>query len=255
MNSPWRIGSAVLAAVAVALPTIGALPAHGQVLCTTVQTVVVRQVTGGFTPSILDAWAFAFPPTRSALTATTFKQVVVCPRSVVAPSVVVVRPVTVAPPVPVISPVTPITVLPTDLGVLSTTVDPPAPAASPTAHSPAAAARPAAATGPAGAAPHDTVRDLAVHPERFDRQVVSVTGTVGGYEPGRTSTGAAYVLFELRSAGASVPVVAWGDPGLRPGVAVRVTGPFYAAAPFALASGDRIHGVLEAQVIASSASR
>ncbi len=224
MKSAWRSVSAALAAAAVALPSAGALPARAQAVCTTVSVVSVRRQVAGITPTILDVWAFAFPPASAPATVVTTTQVLVCPPAVAAPAVIV------APPA---------------FGVFSGAVDPPAPPAP----------RPAAASPPPGrpaVAPRDTVSDLARHPARFDRQVVSVTGTVGVYQDRRNDQGAQYAAFELRSGGASVLVVAWGRPALPAGGQVRVTGTFHAAAPFALAPGDRARPVLEAELVTPS---
>lgn len=227
MTSLWRSVSAALAAASIALPSAGAVPARAQAVCTTVSVVSVRRQVAGITPTILDVWAFAFPPASAPSTVVTTTRVLVCPPAVVAPEVIV------APPA---------------FGVFSGAADPPAPPAPP-------APRPAAPAPPPGrpaVAPRDTVSELAQHPARFDRQVVSVTGTAAAYRDRRNDEGAQYAAFDLRRGAASVLVVAWGRPTLPADGQVRVTGTFHAAAPFALAPGDRARPVLEAELVTPS---
>jgi len=228
VKRPWRLMTAatILAATGGwALAGTALVHAHG--VCTTIAVVSKQQRAVGFTPTILDGLAFPLGPLTPMATplvspVVVVKQVVVCPQ------VVFVTPA---------------------FSVFSTVVDPPPPAWPPSPNISSQPTPPALSGGIPGAAPHDTVRDLAQSPEIYDRQVLSVTGIVGRYAEGRDQRGVPYTTFELKEGAASVWVVSWGQPTLRQGMAVRVTGPFYAAPPFALASGTSPPPTLEAQLI------
>jgi hypothetical protein len=126
-------------------------------------------------------------------------------------------------------------------------IDPP-PAISPgDAPQPAPALVRPALTG--ASLPPTTVDDLAGAPGRFDRQVVTVTGTVGTVLDSASARDVRYTLFRLEAGGAAVPVVVWGHSGLGRGQHVRVVGTFHDVAPFVLADGERPHAVLEAHLI------
>ena len=99
------------------------------------------------------------------------------------------------------------------------------------------------------APPPPSVADLAHTPTRYDRQGISVSGTIAAYAQRFTDRDAPYTEFRLEAGGASIPVVAWGHLGLQPGLRVRVTGTFHDGAPFVLSGGARLRSVLEAQVI------
>ncbi len=204
MVSPLNIGSQVI---------IGT---------TVVKTV---QVTGGFTPTVLDVWAFpgAFSPVSSP---SIVRQVVVCPSVVVVPSVV--------------SPVV--------IGAPSVFLDPPAPvqpAPSGTSSAPVHASGPVVT----GVVPKETVRDLATNPGQYDRQIATVTGTIASSQAHRDVHGRPYTQISLESDGAAITVVVWGQAGLRTGMRARVVGPFYDVSPFAGEGGGSLRDVLEAQLI------
>jgi hypothetical protein len=183
--------------------------------------------TTGFVPTILDIWAF--PLVLPAPAERPFVPSEVCPEEI-GPTLVS----------PMVIPVVPVF------------VDPPAPGQPSSGSSPADGApqQPGRILAAGAVPPHDTVADLARTPTRYDRQVVSVTGTVAGYEERFTDRDVRYAEFRLEEGGASIPVVVWGHPGLQPGLRVRVTGTFHDQAPFALAGGSRPHDLLEAQVVA-----
>jgi len=186
---------------------------------TTVTIRTAPQTTGTFVPTILDVWAFAGP-------------VQVVPRGIVCPSVIVIAPV-------VLSPVV-ITAPP----VFS---DPPPAGSAGGASQPAPAPVRPAVTG--ASLPPSTVGDLAGAPGRFDRRVVTVTGTIGAALDSANDRDVRYTVFRLEERGASVPVVVWGHPRLARGQHVRVIGTFHDVAPFVLAGGERPHAVLEAHLI------
>lgn len=193
---------------------VGVSPVRAQNLC---QVVSVTVSPGGFAPTILDVWAF--PAVPAPPMTNTVRQIVVCPAVFVTPAI--------GPPVFV--------------------VDPPSTGAS---GSGASAVRgPASAAAVSGVVPPVTVRDLAQRPELFDRQVVSLVGDAAGLRPSRDPRGTAYTEIRLENGGASVVAVAWGTPALHEGQRIRVTGNFYARAPFALAPDSPIRSVLEAEVI------
>ncbi len=238
MRSSLRRVTITLAAVALIL--VGARPALANGLCTVIGTSVlspstpmlaVPQTTGGFVPTILDVWAFPTIPAAPVVL-----PVRVAPRIVVCPSLVVVSPVFVSPVI---------------LGS-PFIVDPPAPASVPASSSPPARS-PAPAQPPASVAlaisPSDTVGDLAQAPGRYDRQVVSVTGTVADYQERLDDRGVLYASFRLENGGASIPVISWERQGLHAGMRVRVTGTFHDVAQFVLAGGERPRHVLEALLI------
>ncbi len=213
-------------------------PARAQVMCQQVTSVTTR-TSSGFTLTPLDAIAFPVMPTPGSLTVV--RQVTICP-SVAPPS-----------PAPIISPsfpaVFPIAV-PTQIviGAPGIFLDPPAGPSSPTQTLPQISSRP---SEPAviGRAPQDTVRDLAGRSGDYDRQVVSVTGTVAAVEPGIGPGGRSITVFEFAAGGASIRALVWGRPLLKAGDHVRVTGPFYVSTPFAGPSGTPWHNVIEAEAL------
>jgi hypothetical protein len=204
-----------------------AASAHG--FCSTVvitsggtTAVTIRsapQTTGTFVPTILDVWAFSGP-------------VQVVPQGIVCPSVIVVAPVVLTPVVITAPPMF---------------IDPP-PEGSPSGSPPPSPAPVRPAVTGASLQP-STVGDLAGAPGRFDRQVVTVTGTIGAALDSANDRDVLYTLFRLEAGGASVPVVVWGHPRLTRGQHVRVIGAFHDVAPFVLAGGERPHAVLEAHLI------
>lgn len=224
VRRPWHLMTvAAILAVSGGWALAATAPVHAHGVCTTIAVVSKQPRAVGFTPTILDGLAFPLGPlTPMVSPVVVVKQVVVCPQ------VVLVTPA---------------------FGVFSTVIDSPPPAWPPSPNISSRPTPPALAGGIPGAAPHDTVRDLAQSPESYDRQVVSVTGIVGRYAEERDQRGVPHTTFELKEGGASVWVVSWGRPTLRQGMALRVTGPFYAAPPFALASGTHPHPTLEAQLI------
>ena len=195
----------------------GAPPVLAQNSC---QVVSVTVTQGGFTPTPLDVWAFA---TVAPLPTTTMvRQIVVCPAVVLTPSVVASPSVFF--------------------------VDPPS---STNARESRASARgtPSAGVAVPGIVPPVTVRDIAQRPEQFDRQVISLVGDAAGLRPSHDPRGMPYTEIRLENGGASVVAIAWGTPALHAGERIRVTGNFYARAPFALASDFPIRSVLEAELI------
>lgn len=248
-----RLRRVTIACAVGALILVGAFPALANGLCGIVGTGVLSsvvvspgvtigtsmpavQTTGRFVPTILDALAFpTFPLAPVTLPVRVVPQIVVCP------SVVVVSPAVVSP----------IFLSPVILGS-PFIIDPPAPGSVPASSSPPARS-PASSEPPApgifAISPSDTVGDLARAPGRFDRQVVSVTGTVTGYQERFDDRGAFYASFRLEEGGASIPVIARERQALRAGLRVLVTGTFYDVAPFGLAGGDRPRHVLEALLI------
>jgi hypothetical protein len=189
---------------------VGGPAAQAQGFC---QVVSVPVSQGGFTLTPLDVWAFTSVPAAPPMTSV--RQVIVC-------SPVFFTPVIVAPPV--------------------FFVDPSGPTREP---------RAAPAPGPvvSGVVPPVTVRDLAQDPGQYDRQVVSLVGDAAGLRPSRDPRGTPYIEIRLENGGASVDALAWGTPALHEGQRLRVTGNFYARAPFALAPGSPIRNLLEADVI------
>ncbi|MDR7434527.1 MAG: hypothetical protein QN189_05295 [Armatimonadota bacterium] len=71
-----------------------------------------------------------------------------------------------------------------------------------------------------------TVRDIVQNPDRYDGQIVSVTGTIAAYRERISARGNPYTTFRLEEGGASVAVFAWRHQGLRNGLRVRVVGRF-----------------------------
>ncbi len=197
----------------------GGPPAQAQDFC---QVVSVPVSTGGFALTPLDAWAFATVP--AAPMTTTIRQVVVCPSFMLPP---VFTPVIFSPPV--------------------FFVDPPSTPAN-TGGAPSGR-EPVPASVVFGVVPPVTVRDLAQNPGQYDRQVVSLVGDAAALRTSYAASGTRYTELRLESGGASVVAVVWGTPKLDAGERVRVTGNFYAHAPFALAPGSPLHNVLEAVAI------
>ncbi len=198
---------------------VGISPVQAQSFC---QVVSVPVTTGGFTLTPLDAWAFATVPAAPMMT--TVRQIVVCQPVFVTP---VITPVLFAPPV--------------------FFVDPPS---TPAHMGGAPSGRPASPTSDvSGVVPPVTVRDLAQNPGQFDRQVVSLMGNAAALRTSYGGGGSRYTEIRLESGGASIVAIAWGTPKVDAGERVRVTGNFYAHAPFALAPGSNVHNVLEAVAI------
>lgn len=195
------------------------LPALANAPCVIERSVVVQQ---GFTPTLLDVWAF---PTLTPMPPTTVvRQVIVCPSVMTTPVMT-----------------TPIFITPQFF------FDPPAAPAPVSGTSPGPDRAPAVAVS--GVMPPVTVRDLAQGPGQYDRQVVTLLGTAAAGQESYDVRGALYTEFRLENEGASVAVLAWGSLGLREGQRVRVTGNFYSVAPFILRPGSPLSNVLEASVI------
>lgn len=246
MNRPWRSAAIGLAAVLAGWESLGAAPASAQAACSTTRIVTVQRVATGITPTILDAWAFKFPTARLVPSSVVVQKFVTCPGVSTVPRVVVV-------PQPGIVPQ--VLAAPPAVTVFPMVIDPPMPADPPGSPSSTAhRASPAhlAAAGPPAVVPRDTIRDLAADPQAFSRQTVTVTGVVKTYAARHEGQGVPPVLFELADGEASVLVAAWGPSDLRAGMPVRVTGPFYAAAPFPMPAGAGSRPVIEAQVVVPS---
>lgn len=217
VNGYWR-KSLIVIAVSGALLAVNS-PVQAQSFC---QVVSVPVTTGGFALTPLDAWAFATVPAAPMMT--TVRHIVVCQPVFVTP---VVTPVIFAPPV--------------------FFVDPPSTAAHTGGAPPG---RPASPTSDvSGVVPPVTVRDIAQNPGQFDRQVVSLVGNATALRTSYGGGGSRYTEIRLESGGASIVAIAWGTPKVGAGERVRVTGNFYAHAPFALAPGSNVHNVLEAVAI------
>ena len=222
---------------AASLLAFGVPPAQAQVMCQQITSVTTR-TSSGFALTPLDAIAFPVMPTPGSLTVV--RQVTICPSVAVPPISVPI----ISPSFPAVFPVA----VPTQIviGTPGVFPDPPAGPSSPTQTSPPISFRP---SEPAviGRAPQDTVRDLAGRSGDYDRQVVSVTGTVAAVERGIGPGGHPITVFELAAEGASIHALAWGRPLLKVGDQVRVTGPFYVSTPFAGPSGASWHKVIEAE--------
>lgn len=70
------------------------------------------------------------------------------------------------------------------------------------------------------------VGDLVHNPGRYDKQIVSVTGTIAEYRERVSERGNPYTTFRLRDAAAEVAVFVWKHQGLGNGLRVRVVGTF-----------------------------
>jgi hypothetical protein len=216
---------AVLLPVVLMLLTSPAALAHGRCIV----SGTARQTTGRFEPTILDMWAFPVVLPAPA-------PVPVVSPVVLCPSVVVIVPTLVS---PLVFPGSPLFVDP-QMPIQ------PAPNSSPAGGSP----QPPVQILATGAAPPPvTVADLARTPTAYDRQAISVSGTIAAYAERFTDHDVRYAEFRLEAGGASIPVVAWGHLRLEPGLRVRVTGTFHDVAPFVLSGGDRPRGVLVSQVV------
>ncbi len=233
-----------IGALAVALGFLGAgiTPVAAQTACQQMQITTTRTASPvAVTP--LDAIAFPVPLTPA--TSTIVRQILVCPPGTTLAPVITPVPVVIGTPVfgtPVFS--TPIFDTPV-VGVPSL-----APAPSPAAPPPAAgAAAPPLHPAIVGAVPEDTVRGLATQGARYDRMVVTVTGTAAAVERATDARGAAVTSFRLKAQGTSVGVLVWGHPTLREGETVRVNGPFYVSTPFVGPSGNPWHDVIEADLL------
>ncbi len=71
-----------------------------------------------------------------------------------------------------------------------------------------------------------TVGDLAHNRDRYDKQVISVVGTIGDYRERVSARANPYTTFRLLDGAARVSVFAWKHQGLRNGLRVRVAGTF-----------------------------
>jgi DNA polymerase III alpha subunit len=71
-----------------------------------------------------------------------------------------------------------------------------------------------------------TVGDLAHNPDRYDKQAISVAGTIEHYRERVSERGNPYTTFRLQDATAWVSVFVWKHQGLRNGLRVRVVGSF-----------------------------
>lgn len=190
--------------------------------------VVGGQTSSGFVPTPLDMIAFPTFPQPAPPPLPSGSQVVVCP-TVISPPVI-----------------TPVFVSP------SVAVDPPALGAQPpqTSSPERPSVEPPLVVISATVPIHrDTVADLVQTPARYDRQVLSLTGTVVTSQERLNDRDVRYTLFRIEEGGASLPVIAWGFQNLHPGQYVRVTGTFHDIAPFALAKGERPRNVLVADMV------
>lgn len=69
-----------------------------------------------------------------------------------------------------------------------------------------------------------TVHMLVQEPERYDRKVVTVVGTITAYRERVSDAGNPFTTFRLADGDASVAVFIWNKQGLSNGQRVRVTG-------------------------------
>jgi len=228
-----RIGALAMTA---GLIGAGAAAVSAQTACRQIQITTTR-TSSPIAVTPLDA--IAFPVRPPAATATVIRQILVCPLG--------------APPPPAVTPV-PVVIGAPVFGVpaIETPVFGPA-SALPV---PDASAPPVAAPGPpaapppmVGAVPEDTVGALAAQAARFDRTVVTVTGTAAAVTSAADARGAPITTFRLDGQGASIGVVVWGHAAVRAGETVRVSGPFYVSTPFVGASGAPWHDVIEADLL------
>lgn len=217
MSGYWR-STLIVIAVSGAL-LAGGSPVRAQSVC---QVISVPVSTGGFALTPLDAWAFVTVPAAPAMT--TVRQIIVCQPFTVTP---VLTPVMFAPPVFFVDPPS----TPTHVG------------GAPSGKTPVPASE------VSGVVPPITVRDLAQNPGQYDRQVVSLVGNAAALRTSYAASGTRYTEIRLESGGASIVALAWGSPKVDAGERVRVTGNFYAHAPFALAPGSPVHNVLEAVAV------
>lgn len=233
-----------IGAIAVTLGLLSGLPGpvFAQMVCQQTQITTTRTSSPlAITP--LDAIAFPVPPVPAATTVV--RQIVVCPPGSAPALFFTPAPTVIGAPVgvPVFGP-----------PLFDTPVVAPAyavPTVAP-AVPPYGVPRPAAPPGPpamVGAVPRDSVRDLATQGARFDRMVVTVSGTADAVADGTDAAGAPLTTFRLEAQGASVGVVVWGRPRVRAGETVRVSGPFYLSTPFVGPTGNPWHGVIEAQLL------
>jgi len=223
------------AALAVAAGLTGAAPVSAQTACQQIQIATTR-TSSPISATPLDA--IAFPVQLSPATATVVRQILVCPPGATPPPAIMPAPFVIGTPV---------------FGVpaLETPIFGPAFGIP----GPYSSAPPLPAPGPGapprmvGAAPADTVRALATQAARFDRTVVTVTGTAADVAPAADARGAPITTFRLEAQGASVGVVVWGRAVVRAGETVRVSGPFYTSTPFVGVSGTPWHDVIEADLL------
>lgn len=226
-----------LAAAAV-LAAGGAVPAGAQGTCRQILIATTR-TSSPITVTPLDAIAFPVPLVPAAATVT--RQITVCPPGATLPLVTPPAPFVIGVPVvgtpefevPIVGPVVLPVIQP------GTGTAPPAP--------PVAA--PPAVPLVTGAVPNDTVAGLAAQAARFDRTVVTVTGTAAAVQQTADAQGSPLTVFRLEAGGRSVGVVAWGRSTVREGERVRVSGPFYLSTPFAGPSGAPWHDVIEADLL------
>ncbi len=101
--------------------------------------------------------------------------------------------------------------------------------------------------------PRNTIRDLAQSPDRFDRQVVSVTGIVAAVQVATTGQGTSYTALTLRDGDAEIAVLVWGRSALVVGNAVRVSGSFYEGTPPALGVASSRLAWVQADLVAAVA--
>lgn len=101
--------------------------------------------------------------------------------------------------------------------------------------------------------PHNTIHDLALSPDRFDRQVVTVTGVVAAVQAATAAGGTAYTALTLRDGDAAVAVLVWGRAALAVGDAVRVSGSFYDGPPPGLGTSSSSLPWVQADAVASVA--
>ncbi|MGQ0568214.1 MAG: hypothetical protein ACT4P5_01585 [Armatimonadota bacterium] len=92
---------------------------------------------------------------------------------------------------------------------------------------------------PAAAEETVTVLALVQHPDRYDGEVVRVTGAVGAYRDRVSGSGHPYSVFHLREGRASVMVFAWPHQDLRDGLRARVTGTFVKVKTFTFIKAQR----------------
>lgn len=227
------IGAAL--AVAVGLTGAGAAPVSAQTACQQIQITTTR-TSSPIAVTPLDA--IAFPVQLSPATATVVRQILVCPPGAAPPPALMHAPLVIGTPVfgvpfvetPIFGPA---------FGIPGPYLGAP----------PLAAPGPGAPPRMVGAAPEDTVRALATQAARFDRTVVTVTGTAADVAPAADARGTPITTFRLEAQGASVGVVVWGGAIVRAGETVRVSGPFYTSTPFVGTSGAPWHDVIEADLL------
>lgn len=228
-------------AVAVAVGLTGAAPVSAQTACQQIQIATTR-TSSPIAVTPLDA--IAFPVQLSPATATVVRQILVCPPGAAPPPAIMPAPLVIG------TPVFGVPAFETPIFGPAFGIPGPYPGAPPLAAPGPGAPGPGRGAPPmVGAAPEDTVRALATQAARFDRTVVTVTGTAADVAPAADVRGAPITTFRLEAEGASVGVVVWGRATVRTGETVRVSGPFYTSTPFVGASGAPWHDVIAADVL------